>query len=39
MKKKILLILFLIIILMSNLSFASYSTVSMTVVEEPVCTI
>ncbi len=39
MKKKILLILFLIIILMSNLSFASYSTVSMTVVEEPVCAI
>ncbi len=39
MKKKVFLILFLIIILMANLSFASYSTVSMTVVEEPVCTI
>ena len=39
MKKKIFLILFLIIILMANFSFASYSTVSMTVVEEPVCTI
>ena len=42
MKKKISLILFTFITLMlliTNLSLASYSTVTMTVVEEPVCTI
>lgn len=39
MKKKIVSILFLIIILIANLSFASYSTVKMEVVEEPICEI
>ena len=39
MKKKIFTGLFLILILMANISFASYSTVTMSVVEEPVCTI
>ena len=39
MKKKILLITFLLLILISTCSLASYSTVTMTVVEEPVCTI
>ena len=42
MKKKISLILFTfitLILLITNLSLASYSTVTMTVVEEPVCTI
>ncbi len=39
MKQKVFLILFFIIILLTNISFASYSTVTMSVVEEPVCTI
>ena len=42
MKKKISLIIFTfitLILLITNLSLASYSTVTMTVVEEPVCTI
>lgn len=39
MKKKIFVTLFLILILLANMSFASYSTVTMNVVEEPVCTI
>ena len=42
MKKKISLILFTfitLILLITNLSLASYSTVTMTVVEEPICTI
>lgn len=39
MKKKIFLITFLILILIANISFASYSTVTMNVVEEPICTI
>lgn len=39
MKEKIFIAIFLIIILMANMSFASYSTVTMSVVEEPVCTI
>lgn len=42
MKKKIFTITFLIVILLSlivNFSFASYSTVTMSVVEEPICTI
>ena len=39
MKKKIFLSLFLILLLLTNLSFASYSTVTMSVVEEPICTI
>ena len=38
-KRKIFISLFLILILLTNLSFASYSTVTMNVVEEPVCTI
>ena len=38
-KRKIFILLFLILILLTNLSFASYSTVTMNVVEEPVCTI
>ena len=38
MKKKIFLGLFLILILVANMSFASYSTVQMSVVEEPVAT-
>lgn len=39
MKYKIFTIIFLIMILMANISFASYNTVTMSVVEEPVCTI
>lgn len=39
MKKKIFLTIFLLIILFTTYSFASYSTVTMSVVEEPVCTI
>lgn len=39
MKNKIFIGLFLIIILIANLSFASYRTVTMEVVEEPICTI
>ena len=39
MKKNILLITFLLLILISTCSLASYSTVTMTVVEEPICTI
>ncbi len=39
MKNKILIGLFLIVVLMANVSMASYSTVTMSVVEEPVCTI
>lgn len=39
MKKKIFISVFLLLILIANLSFASYSTVSMSVVEEPICTI
>jgi Mg-chelatase subunit ChlD len=39
MKSKILLGIFLVLVLIANVSFASYSTVTMSVVEEPVCTI
>lgn len=39
MKNKVFMGIFLIIILMANVSFASYSTVTMSVVEEPICTI
>ena len=39
MKKKTFLSIFFILILLANISFASYSTVTMEVVEEPVCTI
>ena len=39
MKKTVFLTVFLILILITNISFASYSTVTMSVVEEPVCTI
>lgn len=39
MKNKILIGLFLMVVLMANVSMASYSTVTMSVVEEPVCTI
>lgn len=39
MKKIIIPILFIVIILLTNLSFASYNTVTMSVVEEPICTI
>ncbi len=39
MKNKIFMGIFLIIILIANVSFASYHTVTMNVVEEPVCTI
>ena len=39
MKKSVFITLFLILILIANISFASYDTVTMTVVEEPVCTI
>ena len=39
MKKKIFITLFLLLILIANISFASYSTVTMSIVEEPVCTI
>ena len=39
MKKKIFITLFLLLILVANISFASYSTVKMEVVEEPICSI
>lgn len=39
MKKKIFLSIFFILILLANISLASYSTITMSVVEEPVCTI
>lgn len=39
MKRTVFLTIFLILILITNISFASYSTVTMSVVEEPVCTI
>lgn len=39
MKKRIFIILFLALILIANISLASYDTVTMSVVEEPVCTI
>lgn len=39
MKKKIFVAIFLIAVLMANLSLASYNTVTMEVVEEPVCKI
>ena len=39
MKKTIFIVLFLILFLIANISMASYSTVQMEVVEEPVCTI
>ena len=39
MKMKIFITIFFVLILIANISFASYSTVTMTVVEEPVCTI
>ena len=39
MKKSLSIIIFLITIVIANISLASYSTVTMEVVEEPVCTI
>ena len=39
MKKSVFITLFLILILVANISLASYDTVTMTVVEEPICTI
>ena len=39
MKNKIFIGIFLCLILMANVSFASYKTVTMSVVEEPICTI
>ena len=39
MKKKVLSIIFLLIVLIANLSFASYDTVKMEVVQEPICEI
>lgn len=39
MKKKVFFSLFLVLILIANISLALYSTVQMEVVEEPVCTI
>lgn len=39
MKKRILIMVFLVLILLANVSLASYSTVQMSVVEEPICTI
>ncbi len=39
MKNKIIISIFLIIILITNISFASYQTVTMQMVEEPICTI
>ncbi len=39
MKKKIFITTLLLLILLVNVSFASYSTVTMTVIEEPICTI
>lgn len=39
MKRKLFITIFFILILIANISLASYDTVTMTVVEEPVCTI
>ena len=39
MKSKIFMGMFLMVILITNISFASYETVTMTVVEEPIYTI
>ena len=39
MKKKIFITLFLIMLLLANVSFANYQTVTMNVIEEPICTI
>lgn len=39
MKNKIFIGIFLVVILIANISFASYNTVTMSVVEEPICTI
>lgn len=39
MKKRFLIMLFLVFVLIANVSLASYSTVQMSVVEEPICTI
>lgn len=39
MKKKILLTTILLLVLLANISFASYKTVTMSVVEEPICSI
>lgn len=39
MKKKIFITTLLLLIILVNVSFASYSTVTMSVVEEPICTI
>lgn len=39
MKKSVFITLFLVLILIANLSLATYETVTMEVVEEPVCTI
>ena len=39
MKKTFIFSLFLVLILITNISLASYSTVMMEVIEEPVCTI
>lgn len=39
MKNKIIISIFLILILIANISFASYQTVTMQMVEEPICTI
>ena len=39
MKRNILMGIFLVFILLANVSLASYSTVTMEVVEEPVCSI
>lgn len=39
MKKTVFFIIFLILILIANISSASYTTVTMSVVEEPICTI
>lgn len=39
MKKKIFITSLLLLIMLVNVSFASYSTVTMSVVEEPICTI
>lgn len=39
MKKKTIAITFLLVLLIANISLASYSTVTMNVVEEPICTI
>ena len=39
MKKRMLITVFLVLILIANISLASYETVTMTIIEEPVCTI